>query len=254
MSPMPARWPCVTTTVPGCLCRVGYTLADVAPAHGRDGQATADRFENLITKITGTLVALSGNEAALEVGAFEHEVLIPEFVRRRLQEKIDQTVTLRTIQYLEGNPQKGGRMTPRMIGFLSEAEREFFELICSVDGVGVRKALQAMVRPVREVATAIEEQDAKALSTLPGIGPAVAERIIAKLRRKMTRFALMAERDLPPDQQTRSDVLSEGFEALVALGHAPTDARRKIDQAVTAKGKFKSVEDLINEVYRQEHG
>ena len=39
------------------------------------------------------------------------------------------------------------------------AEREFFELFCSVDGVGVRKALRAMVRPVKEVAVGIEEQD-----------------------------------------------------------------------------------------------
>jgi len=58
-------------------------------------------------------------------------------------------------------------MTPRLVGFLSEIEREFFELFCSVDGVGVKKALRAMVRPVKEVATAIEEQDATTLSSLP---------------------------------------------------------------------------------------
>ena len=90
-----------------------------------------------------------------------------------------------------------GRLTPRLIGFLTEVEREFFELFCSVDGVGVKKALRAMVRPVREVATAIEEQDTKALSALPGIGPATAERIVAKLRRKVPKFALMAARDEP---------------------------------------------------------
>ena len=66
-----------------------------------------------------------------------------------------------------------GRMTPRLIGFLSEIEREFFDLFCSVDGVGVKKALRAMVRPVKEVATAIEEQDATLLSALPGVGPAM---------------------------------------------------------------------------------
>ena len=207
----------------------------------------------MITKITGKLVALGAVEATLEVDAFEYQVLVPEFVRRRLQESIDQQVSLRTIQYLEGNPQKGGRMTPRLIGFLSDAEREFFDLICSVDGVGVKKALLAMVRPVRDVAAAIEEQDAKTLTTLPGIGPAVAERIIAKLRRKMTRFALMPDRDLPADQRSKPDVVSEGFEALVALGHSPTDARKKIEAAAESKGKFKSVEELINEVYRQEH-
>ena len=44
----------------------------------------------------------------------------------------------------------------------------FFEMFCSVDGVGVKKALRAMVRPVRDVATLIEEQDSKGLSTSSG--------------------------------------------------------------------------------------
>ncbi len=48
-----------------------------------------------------------------------------------------------------------------------------------------------MTRPVREVAMSIEEQDTKSLSSLPGIGAATAERMIAKLRRKMPKFALI---------------------------------------------------------------
>ena len=101
----------------------------------------------MITKITGKLVRLGDNEAVLEVGPLEYEVFVPEFVRRQLQPEIGQTVSLRTIEYIEGNPQQG-RMTPRLVGFMNEAEVEFFELICSVDGVGVRKALRAIVRPV----------------------------------------------------------------------------------------------------------
>ncbi len=208
----------------------------------------------MITRITGTLSALRDNDATLEVGAFEYQVYVPEFVRRQLQAKIGQPVSLRTIEYLEGNAQKGGRLFPRLVGFLHEAEREFFDLICQVDGVGVKKALAAMVRPVREVAEAIEEQDVKTLASLPGIGPAMAERIVAKLRRKMAKFALLIGDDLPAEKRTDRDVLSEGYEALLALGHSTSDARDKIEHAVQAKGKFKSVEELIQEIYRQERG
>jgi Holliday junction DNA helicase RuvA len=206
----------------------------------------------VITRITGTLTALRDNDATLEVGAFEYQVYVPEFVRRQLQSKLGQPVSLRTIEYLEGNAQKGGRLFPRLVGFLHEAEREFFDLICQVDGVGVKKALAAMVRPVREVAEAIEEQDVKTLASLPGIGPAMAERIVAKLRRKMAKFALLIGEDLPSEKRTDRDVLSEGYEALLALGHSSSDARDKIEHAVQAKGKFKSVEELIQEIYRQE--
>ena len=91
-----------------------------------------------------------------------------------------------------------------MVGFLSGIDREFFEIFCSVDGVGVRKALRAMVRPVREIARSIEEQDVKGLSTFPGIGEATAERIVAKLRRKVGKFALIVSSQ-PTDGTARAN-------------------------------------------------
>lgn len=204
----------------------------------------------MITRISGKLVGLNGVEAAIDIGAFEYEVSVPDFVRRQLQSQIGQPVTLRTIEYLDGNPQKG-RLVPKMVGFLSDVEKEFFDMICSVDGVGVKKALNAMVRPVREVAVAIEEQDVKALSALPGIGPAMAERIVAKLRRKMAKFALLIGRDMPTSDEPASSVVSDAFEALVALGHSPSDARDQIEKVTKTKGKFKSVDELLHEVYCQ---
>ncbi|MEC7501415.1 MAG: Holliday junction branch migration protein RuvA, partial [Planctomycetota bacterium] len=149
-----------------------------------------------------------------------------------------------------GNPMQG-KLTPRLIGFLNEAEREFFELFCSVDGVGVKKALRAMVRPVREVATAIEEQDIKSLSGLPGIGPATAERIVAKLRRKVPKFALLATRDEANSTTMELDVVSEGFSVLVSLGHSEKEARRLIDAALEKNKKYKDVQDLLQAVYDQ---
>ena len=205
----------------------------------------------MITRITGQLIRLESSAAVIAAGAFEYEVFIPEFVRRQLQGKIDQEVTLRTIEYLEGNAARGN-LIPRMIGFMSDAEREFFDAICSVDGVGVKKALRAMVRPVREVAIAIEEQDLKQLSALPGIGSAMAERIVAKLRRKMAKFALMIARDLPPELQAERGVLNDAYEALVALGHTAPEARQRIEQIAMAGTKFKSVEDVLEEIYRSQ--
>ena len=207
----------------------------------------------MITKITGQLLSLEEETLSLGVGAFEYEVLIPEFSRRQLQDQLHSEVRLHTIEYLEGNPMQG-RMTPRLIGFLSEIEREFFELFCSVDGVGVKKALRAMVRPVREVATAIEEQDLKGLSALPGIGPATSERIVAKLRRKMPKFALLASRDEPREADVETDIVSETYEVLRKLGHSESDARRLLDAALGQKKKYKSVEDMLQAIYQQSQG
>jgi Holliday junction DNA helicase RuvA len=207
----------------------------------------------MITKITGIPIGVEGDILTLAVGAFEYEVLIPEFTRRQLQAAIGRETSLHTIEYLEGN-QMASRLTPRLVGFLNPIEREFFELFCQVDGVGVKKALRAMVRPVQEVAALIEEQDAKGLAALPGIGPATAERVIAKLRRKVPKFALLVGRDLPADAATERDVLSETFDALRALGHGESDARRLLDEALARKKKYKDVDELLRAVYDQRHG
>ena len=239
-SPSPPTWPtpwpspCVTA------------ILRIAPGNSNR------RNRPLITKITGQLIALEENVLALGVGAFEYEILIPEFTRRQLQGQIGQEISLHTVDYLEGNPMQG-RMTPRLIGFLSEIEREFFDLFCSVDGVGVKKALRAMVRPVKEVATAIEEQDATLLSALPGIGPAMSERIIAKLRRKVPKFALMVAQQEVHEAEVESDVVVETFEVLRRLGHSESDARKLLDAALSAKKKYADVQGLLQAIYQQSH-
>ena len=204
----------------------------------------------MITRITGLLVRLDETTATIGAGPFEYEVLIPEFVRRQLQATVGKEVSLKTIEFLEGNPTQG-RVTPRIVGFMNDAEREFFNVICQVDGVGVKKALRAMVRPVREVATAIEEQDIKQLSTLPGIGAAMAERIIAKLRRKMARFALLIDRDVPDADRGKQSIAEDTFQALIALGHTTSDARDKVEKALESNPKPKSVDELLMEIYKR---
>src|SRR4051794_9981921 len=144
----------------------------------------------MITQITGVINRVLDDEVRLQVGPVEYQVLVPECVRRQLQLKAGQEVTLPTTQYLEGS-QMSNRLVPRLVGFTSEAELEFFELFCTVEKIGVKKALRALARPVKEIADAIQRRDAKWLATLPGIGAASAEQIIATLRRKVMRFALM---------------------------------------------------------------
>jgi Holliday junction DNA helicase RuvA len=206
----------------------------------------------MITRVSGTLERVEPTAVEIAVGPIVHEVLVTELVRRSLQTKIGQPVVLHTLEYLEGNPTRGN-LVPRLVGFLSEVEREFFELICEVDGVGVRKALRAIIRPVGEIAGAIEEQDAKALSGLPGIGGATAERMIAKLRRRMPKFALLVAREAPGEASGAADVLVETFDVLRSLGHSESDARRLVDALREEKKRPKDVQEALEAIYRQMH-
>lgn len=205
----------------------------------------------MISAIAGELVHVGETSVTIAAAPFDYEVYVGDFTRRQLQPKVGDEIRLHTLDYIEGNAQ-GGRLTPRLIGFLTLPERQFFDLFCSVDGVGVKKALRAMVRPVRELAILIEEQDTKALSALPGVGPATSERIIAKLRRKMPRFALIVAGDeLTDGGSETSPVIEETYEALVTLGHSEADARRLIDEAVQSGKKFKDTESLLTAIYQK---
>lgn len=218
----------------------------------------------MITQIRGILRNVGEEELTLAIDPVEVAIQIPEHTRRQLQQRLGEPVSLHTIFYIEGG-QMGARMTPRLVGFLSAIELEFFEIFCSVDGVGVRKALRAMVRPVRELARAIQDQDVKMLATYPGIGEAMAERIVAKLRRKVGKFTLIvgAGGDAIQEPGTAAaatngevdhaepDVIRDTFAALLSVGHTESQARQAIDQALSGKKKFKSVADMIDAIYQQ---
>jgi Holliday junction DNA helicase RuvA len=216
---------------------------------------------SVITHIRGILTAVSEEALTLKIEPLEIEVLIPDHARRQLQGKLGEPVSLHTSFYLEGN-QMTGRMVPRLIGFLTPIDREFFDTFCSVDGVGVRKALRAMIHPVRELARAIEDQDVKMLATYPGIGEAMAERIVAKLRRKVGKFALIISPESATagqpgvngaEESAQPDVIRDTYAALLSVGHTESQARQAIDRVLSSanKKRFKSVPDLIEAIYQQ---
>ena len=208
----------------------------------------------MITRITGVLNRVLDEEVRLQVGALEYQVLVPDCVRRSLQGALGHEVTLHTTHYLDGNPMQG-RVVPRLVGFTTEAELDFFELFCTVDKVGTRKALKALVRPIKEIANAIQRQDPKWLTTLPGVGAATAEQIIATLRRKVTKYALMTgpaeEGTATPAQVVDGNVIEDAYQALMSVGHSPQDARHKLDQVLATGKTFKSIEEVLFEIYKQ---
>ncbi len=124
-----------------------------------------------------------------------------------------------------------------------------------MDKVGVRKALKALVRPVREIANAVQRQDAKWLTTLPGVGAATAEQMVTTLKRKVTRFALAADPEANGDAATTPSTVADGnlvedaYQALLTLGHSPLEARNLLDRALTGGKKFASVEAIMLAIY-----
>ena len=209
----------------------------------------------MITRITGIINRVLDEEVRLQVGPLEHQVLVPEFVRRILQHRHGEEVTLHTNEYIEGNPSQS-RFVPRLIGFLHEIELDFFELFCTVDKVGVRKAMKALVRPINEIADAIQRQDSKWLTSLPGVGPATADQVVATLRRKVTRFAFAdtaaANGAAGPAATAAADgsLIEDAYRGLISVGLSPLEARERLEVLVGGK-TFDSVQEIIMAVFQQ---
>ncbi|QVL31442.1 ATP-dependent DNA helicase RuvA [Telmatocola sphagniphila] len=204
----------------------------------------------MITKMTGILTRVLDDECRVQIGPFEYQVMIPEYLRRNIQTKTDEEITLHISEYLEGS-QMSNRLIPRRIGFLSELELEFFDLFCTVDKIGARKALKALGRPIREIAEAIQRSDAKWLTTLAGIGKTSAEQIIATLKSKVTKFTLFSEGTFgsapePLGAGIDPQVVDDSYAALTNLGMNPSEARDRIDQVLKSGQKPATVQEFIS--------
>ena len=138
---------------------------------------------------------------------------------------------------------------PVLVGFQSPLDKEFFELFISVEDIGPSAAVKALIKPVREIAGFIEDKDTKALRQLKGIGERKAEKIIATLKGKTAKYALMQEVILAPlaDEDFRKEV---GDVLVNQLGHKHFEARNMIEEAIKRNPRINSSEELFEEVYR----
>ena len=142
----------------------------------------------MIGWIEGKLIHLNDYNALIKVGSVGYEVMLGGYCVSDLSGKIGQKIELCTMEYYEGTP-GGGNLIPRMVGFLTLAEREFFLKYTSVKGMGIKKGLKSLSIPVATIAAAIENGDSKMLLSLPGVGKRMSEHIIAELKGKVEIFA-----------------------------------------------------------------
>lgn len=207
----------------------------------------------MIARITGTLVDLDPETYVLQVeaGALVYEVHAPGYAVSDISRQMNRPVTLHTLEVFEESG-KGNSLIPRMIGFPQKQDKQFFQRFISVKGIGVRKALRAMARPLVEIACAIERADAKMLATLPEIGKRTAEQIIAELKGKMSDFA--AAGYVPgaagPIQQTFSDIELEALEILLQLGERRADAEELIAKVRASSQGIQTTDALVQAVYK----
>lgn len=202
----------------------------------------------MISRITGRVVALGEDTVELELGGVCYEIHVPAYALPSLHERVGTDVTLSTIQYFEGNL-AGSNLTPRLLGFESPREREFFELLTSVKGISMRRALRLMGVPVRALAAALVQGDVRTLTSLPEVGRKTATQLIADLQEPARAFvdapvaAVAAPSPLTDAQRVALDIL-------VQWGDRRADAERWIAEVCAADGQLTAPDDIVRAAYR----
>jgi holliday junction DNA helicase RuvA len=209
----------------------------------------------MISSLTGTLSKVGEHSIELRTGPIGFSVLVPSIDIEPLRGKIGRELSLFTIFYLEGDASRGN-LEPRVIGFVREEDRAFFELFTTVKGIGPKTALKALTEPVGTIAAWIEGRDARSLTKLSGIGKRTAELVVAELSGKCDKFAIgTASPSMTIQPRSRRPGEEEdAISALVALGERPQDASVLLDRVRSASPDLKKTNDLVREMLRLRGG
>ena len=138
-----------------------------------------------------------------------------------------------------------------LYGFGEAAERDWFRLLTTVQGVGAKTALAILsaLRP-EDLARAIVAADKTALSRADGVGGKLAARIAAELRDKVGALAMGSAGRGPGaaiggKATGLESAVADAVSALANLGYAPSDAFGAVARAAEGLGKDSAVADLI---------
>lgn len=206
----------------------------------------------MISRLQGRLVQVSDSSAFVELGGMTYELLVPSGLAEKLRtdHNLGSDVSFDTFYFIEAQDKKTIQH-PRLVGFANPIDREFFQLLTSVPGLGVRKVLKALILPIRDIATAIELKDAGTLSRLPGVGRRLADKIIAELNGKSAKFALSKlEAPAASGPRTNVPIAEEAMEVLGQLQYKPAEAEAMIRAALKQAPAVESVEELIKVIFK----
>ena len=203
----------------------------------------------MFSRIAGTLLERDEETVRIESGGLTYDVFVPPSIAAKIDAAAGAAIALEIYAQLaiDGN---SGRFA--FFGFTNAVEREFFEALLSVAGIGPKAASRAFSAPMGRIARAIDAGDHAFLKTLPGIGQQKARDIVAKLQGKVSRFLLI--QDAPartPETAAIPPFADEALAVLLQLAYKRGEAEAMIADTLKAAPDVRDAEALLAEIYRQ---
>lgn len=190
----------------------------------------------MIDYIRGRVISKSPTRLILEVAGIGFLLHIPLSTCERIPSQGE--VTILTQLFIREDQLK-------IFGFASEEERNLFQLLLSVNGIGPNTAITILSgSTVDDVKHAIVTENARALEKIKGIGKKTAERIILELKETIKQTAVSLPEGM--DIQQRA-VISDAIMALVSLGYGRAIAEKAVNEAIKKLKAIDNIEELVRE-------
>jgi Holliday junction DNA helicase RuvA len=171
--------------------------------------------------IHGILDEVENQRVVIDANGVGYLIFVPNSILHRLPPR-GEKVKLFTFFYQREDSQE-------LYGFLEKEEKQFFEKLITVSGVGPKAALNMLSAFTgRQLAVAIVTGDRRLLCTAPGIGKKTAERIILELKDKIDNEAITSQGETPVPITRWNNERMEALEALQALGYPAAEAERAL--------------------------
>ena len=196
----------------------------------------------MITFLRGKISFLNENSIELDVSGVGYKCIVSLNTSKYFSDKINDEIMILTYHHIN-------ETTQSLFGFFEKEEKDMFELLISVSGVGPKTAIQFFSSAsAYDIKTYIQAGEVKALTSIPGIGPKTAKRIIIDIKEKITSIS---DDDIPNEEVvSENSNYKDAIDALLVLGYSRKDIINCINQLTS---EYKSIEtpELIKKVLNQ---
>jgi Holliday junction DNA helicase RuvA len=197
----------------------------------------------MIARISGILIQKSVTHCVVDVQGVGYRIIVPLSTFYELPEE-SQTVILNVHTHVRED-------AINLYGFLTHQEREVFQLMISVSGIGPKLAINILSGiAAGELLKAVTGNDLKRLTGIPGVGKKTAERMILELKDKAARIgiepAIAGTAGVKAGDELKDDALS----ALVNLGYKGSMVKDVVDRIVRETPEAPSLDYLLKQALR----
>ena len=135
-----------------------------------------------------------------------------------------------------------------LTGFITKEERDIFNILQSVSGIGVKLALLILDEfSIAELIDIMIREDSKELSRAKGVGTKVAQKIIIELKDKLINWSNVTPVDVSDieSKEVDSEAIVEVQSVLISLGYSANESKAAIKEILSHKKDYSKTEDIL---------